>query len=130
MNEPIGFLANFYAGAAYLKKGDYKSALLYLEDFEADDLLVQARAYSLMGDAHMELGEYADAADMYEKAASYKENKFFSPQYLMKAALAYEKANDLEAAKKSYDTIINDFWDSSEVQEAKKMRAQLEKSAS
>lgn len=123
-------LANFYTGAAFLKKGDYKSALLYLEDFSSDDLLIQARAYSLIGDAYMEMEDYSNAASNYEKAASYKENKFFSPRYLMKAALAYENANNIEAAKKSYDTIINDYWDSSEVQNAKKYRAKLEKAAS
>lgn len=123
-------LANFYAGSAFLKKGDFKSALLYLEDFSADDLLIQARAYSLIGDAHMELNDYSTAASYYEKAAEYKENKFFSPRYLMKAALAHEYANNMEAAKKSYDVIINEYWDSSEAQNAKKYRAKLEETAS
>ncbi|QSE97522.1 tetratricopeptide repeat protein [Fulvivirga lutea] len=123
-------LANFYAGAAYLKQGDFKSALLYLEDFSADDLLIQARAYSLMGDANMELENYSKAAELYKKAASYKENKQFSPRYLMKAALAYEYAENIEAAKESYETVINEYWDSSEVQNAKKYKARLEKSAS
>lgn len=123
-------LANYYAGASFLKQGDFKSALLYLEDFSSSDLLVQARAYSLMGDAHMELQDYVSAAEYYEKAADYKSNKYFSPRYLMKAALAYEYAENIEAAKKSYDTIINEFWDSSEVQNAKKYKARLDKISS
>lgn len=120
-----GNLANFYAGTAYLKKGDFKSAILYLEDFNADDLLVQARAYSLVGDAHMELNEYDEAASMYEKAANYKPNKYFSPGYLMKAALAFEKAGKPEKAQEAYETIIEKYWDSSEVQKAKKYKAEL-----
>ncbi|HNP18173.1 MAG TPA: tetratricopeptide repeat protein [Fulvivirga sp.] len=123
-------LANFYAGSIYLKKNDYKSAILYLEDFNAGDLLVQPKAYSLIGDAHMELGEFAEAAKYYTKAANYESNKYFSPRYFMKAALAYENANDIESAKKSYSTIIEKFWDSSEVQNAKKYKARLEKVAS
>jgi len=122
-----GNLANFYAGTSYLKKGDFKSAILYLEDFNADDLLVQARAYSLIGDAHMELNEYDEAASMYEKAANYKPNKYFSPGYLMKAALAFEKAGKPEKAQKAYETIIEKYWDSSEVQKAKKYKAELSK---
>ncbi len=123
-------LANFYAGSIYMKKNDYKSAILYLEDFDAGDLLVQPKAYSLIGDAHMELGEFAEAAKYYVKAANYESNKYFSPRYFMKAALAYENANDIESAKKSYSTIIEKFWDSSEVQNAKKYKARLEKVAS
>ena len=119
-------LANFYAGSAYLKQGSFKSAILYLEDFTANDLLIQGRAYSLIGDANMELDEYNEAANYYEKAANYEANKFFSPRYLMKAAAAYENANDLESAKKAYAKVIEKYWDSAEVQNAKKFKAKLE----
>lgn len=119
-------LAHFYAGVCFLKKGDFDAAILYLEDFSADDLLVQARAYSLIGDAHMEKGEYEDAARYYEKAANYKPNKYYSPSYLMKAALAYEKLNQADKAKEAYSKIISDFWDSPEYQNAVKFKARLE----
>ena len=118
-------LANFYAGAAYLKQGKYELAILYLEDFSSDDLLVQARAYSLIGDAHMEQGNYTEAANFYQKAAEYKPNKYFTPHYLLKAALAYEKANNTDAAIQAYDKIITKYWDSNEFQKAKKYRAML-----
>lgn len=120
-----GNLANYYAGTAYLKQGKFKQAILYLEDFSADDLLVQARAYSLIGDAHMELNEYDQAASAYKKAAGYKPTKQFTPTYLLKAALAFEKAGNMEEAKDAYQTIIEDYWDSSEFQKAKKLKAQL-----
>src|SRR3954470_2081071 len=73
-----GNLANFYAGAAYLKQGKYESAILYLEDFKSSDLLVQARAYSLIGDAYMEQKKYEEAVKYYNKAAEYKPNKYFT----------------------------------------------------
>lgn len=119
-------LAHFYAGVCYLKKGEFDAAILYLEDFSADDLLVQARAYSLIGDAHMEKGEYEGAARFYDKAANYKPNKQYSPAYLMKAALAYEKLNQNDKAKDAYSKIISDFWDSQEYQNAVKFKARLE----
>jgi len=87
---------------------------------------VQARAYSLIGDAHMELKEYDDAAKFYMKAADYKANKFFSPTYLMKAALAYEKLNQNDKAKEAYQQIIDQYWNSSEYQNARKYKARLE----
>ena len=43
-----GNLANFYAGACFLKQGNYESAVRYLENFKSNDLLVQPRAYSLL----------------------------------------------------------------------------------
>ena len=119
-------LANFYVGAIYMKQGKFQPALLYLEDFKANDLLVQARAYSLIGDANMELNKFEDAARAYSKAASYKPNKFFSPTYLMKAALAYEKLNNNEKAREVYQEIIDKYSTSQEYQNARKYKARLE----
>jgi predicted negative regulator of RcsB-dependent stress response len=121
-----GNLANFYAGAIYLKQGKFPLAIFHLEDYKANDLLVQARAYSLIGDAYMEQKSYEDAAKFYEKAAGYKPNKEFTPVYLMKAGLAYEKLNNTDKAKAAYQTIIDKYWESSEFQNAKKFKAKLE----
>lgn len=119
-------LANYYAGVCYLKQGKFELARLYLQDFSSSDLLVQARAYSLVGDTYMEEKNYEDAASFYKKAANYKPNKYFSPAYLMKEALAYEKLNQNDKAKEAYEKIITQYWDSDEFQEAKKFKARLE----
>ncbi len=123
-------LANFYMGASFLKQGQFKEAMLYLEDFSSSDILVQARSYSLLGDCYMELNDYDNAIAYYTKAADYKSNKFFSPSYLLKAGLAYELNNDKDGAIKCYDKIIKDFYDAQEVAEAKKKKARLTGSAS
>jgi TolA-binding protein len=119
-------LANYYAGVSYLKQGKFELARLYLEDFSASDLLIQARAYSLVGYRYMEEKKYAEAAKYYNKAANYKPNKYFSPTYLMKEALAYEKLNQNDKARETYDKIINQYWESSEYQNARKYKARLE----
>lgn len=122
-------LAHFYAGVSFLKQGNYEAARLYLEDFSSNDLLVQARAYSLIGDAYMEEQKYEEAADHYNKAANYKPNRFFTPSYLMKEALAYEKLNQNEKAKQAYDKIITEYWESPEYQNARKFKARLEENS-
>jgi tetratricopeptide (TPR) repeat protein len=119
-------LANYYAGAIYLKQGKYSVARMYLQDFSSNDLLVQARAYSLIGDTYMEENNFEEAAKFYNKAANYQANKFFSPAYLMKEALAYEKANKISEAKEAYEKVIAQYWDSAEYQKARKMKARLD----
>lgn len=118
-------LSSFYAGASYLKLGQYEEAIEHLEKFESSDILLQARAYSLIGDAYMELGNFADAANFYVKAADYKSNENFTPGYLMKAALAYEKLSDYTAAIASYDRIIDNYAGANEYQEARKHKGRL-----
>lgn len=121
-----GNLANYYAGVISLKQGKYSLAVFYLKDFKSSDLLVQARAYSLLGDAYMEQNDFANAADAYHKASNYKPNKYFTPTYLLKEALAYEKQNQNDKAIQAYDRVINEFFDAQEVSTAKKLKARLE----
>ena len=123
---PAGNLANFYAGVIHLKQEKFPLAIYYLEGFKANDMLVQARAYSLIGDAYMEQKDYENASKWYNKASEYQPNKEFTPTYLMKAALAYEKLNQNEKAKEVYQKIIDTYFESSEVQNAKKYKARLE----
>ena len=121
-----GNLANFYAGVALLKEGKFVEAQNHLEDFSSDDYLLQARAYSLTGDALLEQGKNKEAADLYMKAANYNSNQYFSPQYLMKAGIAYEADNNFASAVEAYNKIITDFVASNEVAEAKKYKARAE----
>lgn len=121
-----GNLANFYVGSIYMTKGSYTSAIPFLQDFGSDDLVLQARAYSLLGDAYMQQNEFTDAASYYAKAASYKPNKYFTPVYLLKAGLAYEKLEDYSNAIKQYETIVNDYSKSNEADKARKYKARLQ----
>lgn len=129
-NTKAGNLANFYAGATYLKLGDFEAAIRYLKNFDANDDLLQARAYALIGDAYMELGDAQNAAEYYQDAADYKPNKQFTPVYLRKAAIAYEKQGDIQSALKCYTTIVDKFYGAAEYQDALKHKARLEALAS
>ena len=119
-------LARYYAGASYLKKGEYISAVDYLSDFSSSDLLIQARAYALIGDANMEMENYNEAVGFYNKAAKHYPNEYTTPGYLIKAAVAYEILEDYDAALTCYGTIVEKYISASEYQAARKHKARLE----
>ena len=119
-------LAHYYSGVIYLKQGDYPEAITHLNEFSSSDLLVQAKAYALIGDAYMEQEQFAQAAQQYDEAADYKPNPFFTPRYLIKAALAYEANNNPEAAAQRYQRIIDEFPTANELQQAQKQYARLQ----
>jgi len=122
-------LSHYYAGASYLKKGEYQSAIDHLGKFSASDLLIQGRAYGLIGDAYMESDDYNTAVKFYEKAAGYNANEHMSPAYLIKAAIAYEELKDYKSAYKCYNTIVEEYTNSSEYQTARKHKARLQSKA-
>ncbi len=121
-----GNIAHFIAGAAFLKDGKYDQAIEHLKAFSASDLMVQARAYALIGDAYMEKKDFAEAVSYYSKAADYKANKYFTPTYLLKLALAHEQAKENDKALDTYNDILDKYADSAEAPNAKKYKSMLE----
>jgi len=99
-------LAEFYAGSCFLKMGDFKSAVTHLEAFSTSELLVKARAKSLLGDANAELGKKEEAAKLYKEAGTtFDKDDFYSPQYLYKAGYLYESIGKNTEAIELYKMI-------------------------
>jgi len=119
-------LANFYIGSIYLSEKKFQEAIDHLEQFSADDYLVQAKAYSLIGDGYLELGNTDEAISQYKKAAEYNENKFLTPKYLSKLAVAYEEAGKIQEAIATYGEIEEKYFDAYEFSAARKHKARLE----
>ena len=119
-------LAHFYTGSIYLSQKKFEDALTHLQEFSTDDYLVQAKAYSLVGDANLELGKTEEAIAQYTKAARTNENKFMSPKYLAKLAVAQEEAGKIEDAIKTYTEIEEKYYESFEFAAARKHKARLE----
>ena len=119
-------LSKFYAGASYLKLGNYENAINYLDEFSSSDLLIQARAYSLIGDAYVEIGDYDNAIYYFKKASNENPNEFFTPSYLLKLAIVYEEPGDLESALDTYEEIIEEFKNSPEYQTSLKNKSRIE----
>jgi tetratricopeptide (TPR) repeat protein len=123
-------LADLYLGITLLKQGKYDQSIEKLKNFSSSDLLVQARAYSLIGDAYTEKKSFSEAIEYYQKAADYKPNKFFTPTYLLKLALALEANKQGKEALEAYSQITDKFPESAESIPAKKYKALLESSIS
>jgi tetratricopeptide (TPR) repeat protein len=118
-------LARLYTGIIYMHQANYTEAIQHLQQFKADDFLLQARAWSLIGDAYVEQQAYDQAIKYYLKAADYKPNEFFTPIYLIKAALAYEATGNYKSACQSYERITKDYPKSSWYEEAIKHASRL-----
>jgi tetratricopeptide (TPR) repeat protein len=113
-NTKTGNLARYYAGICYLNTGDYQSAIKYLGEFKSKDHMVKPLATGAMGDAYMELGNTAEAARCYEKAANESKNSFTSPMMLVKAGFAYEMIEDYQKALEMYQIIKAEYPNSNE----------------
>jgi tetratricopeptide (TPR) repeat protein len=123
-------LSDLYLGITLLKQGKYDQSIEKLKNFSSTDLLVQARAYSLIGDAYTEKKSFGEAITYYQKAAEYKPNKFFTPTYLLKLAIAFEANKQEKEALDTYSQITDKFPESAESVPAKKYKALLESSIS
>ena len=117
---PSGNLAEYYLGICYLKKGQFEDAIEHLEAFNSKDQMVAPEATGAIGDANMELGKVDEAITYYLKAAEQKPNKFITPIYLKKAALAYEEKANYADAVKIYERIKNEFAETIEGKEMEK----------
>lgn len=120
-----GKLAALYTGIIYFEKGEYETATEYLSKFDADDLTIEPAASQLLGDAYVELEDYAKAAKAY-KAAAASENELIAPMSLKKLGILYLAQEQKEEAKKAFETIKNDYPTSSEAQDIDKYIAVAE----
>ncbi|MCP3660148.1 MAG: tetratricopeptide repeat protein [Bacteroidetes bacterium] len=119
-NTKAAQLANFYIGIINMNKKEYESAISNFKKFNLKDYLLQARAYSLIGDAFSQQGKFKEALDYYMKAANEKPNKILSPKYLSKAAIVNLKLGNKKAAMECYKDIKKQYPKSIYAKEADK----------
>jgi len=104
-----GNLAKYYAGVCYLNKGEYETAIDFLEKFSSDDQVLSSMALGAIGDSYMQLGDADNAADYYMKAANKNKNDFVSPAFLVKAGWSYEVMGNWQKALDTYEGIKKEF---------------------
>ena len=119
-STPSGNLANYYAGICYLHLGDNQNAIKYLEKFSSDDVIFSSMVKANLGDAYIQQGDFKKASSYYQKATTGTTNMVTTPMILMKAGLAFEKANDYKNALSMYERIEKEFPASMEAAEIEK----------
>ncbi len=80
-------LANYSIGMSYLNLKEYDNAIIYLEKFKSDDILLKSISLGTIGDCFSELNQPDEAFEYYQKAFKHNENIYTTPKYLFKAAL-------------------------------------------
>jgi predicted negative regulator of RcsB-dependent stress response len=120
-----GNVAAYMAGVGNLKLGNFKEAIKYLETFKSTNSLIDAVAFGSLGDAYWENNQLDKAVGAYEKASADKDNFQFSPIYLQRLGLIYEKQNKNDKALECYKRIKTDFPQSSVSRDIDKYLAKL-----
>ena len=110
-----GKLAALYTGVCYYQMGQFEDAAAYLNKFSADDLTIEPAALQLLGDAYVQMEDFAKAVKAFDAAAK-SGNELIAPMSLKKAGLVYLELGDKAAAKKAFETIKTDYPASTEAQ--------------
>lgn len=121
-----GNLANYYAGLAFLKKGNFDQAIDYLKSFESSDHVVGSMAKGAIGDAYLEKGDRSSAISYYLEAAHRDANGFSTPLFLMKAGKVYELDNNYSKAVDAYTKVKVDYPKSNEARDIDKYIARAQ----
>lgn len=121
-----GNLAQYYAGISYLHTEDFESAIEYLNGFSSDDATLSMQAKGAIGDAYLELGETANAIEMYREAVNTGDNAFLCPIYLQRLATVYELQEDYVKALETFRRLYEEYPESQEGRNAEKHIARME----
>lgn len=104
-NTPTGQQAMLYLGQAYLALGEYDKALAALEDASPEGDLPVSSVTAAKGAVFEARKKYAEAGDLYRKAAEQFENEYITTERYFLAGRAYAMAGDKEQAKEMLEKV-------------------------
>lgn len=123
---PAANLATFNAGMSYFNLKDYENAIIYLDQFKSDDVMLSALAQGAIGDAFAQIGQNEEAYEYYIKAANASDNVYSAPKYLFKAAVMGTELGKLKPALSMFKRIDKEFPQSLESAQAAVQIGRLE----
>lgn len=104
----------YSAGMSYLNLGDYVNAIDYLDQFDTDDIILNALAKGAIGDAFAQIDQPEEAYAYYVAAFEASDNSFSAPKYLFKAGILGASLGKNSAALKYFKRIEAEYPESAE----------------
>lgn len=108
----VGNIARYYVGLCYYNLQDYKSSILYWQNFITNDDITPSLKYGIIGDAFEQLNNNHKALQYYKKAIKNGE-KFAIPYFYYKIGILYYFMNEYKQAlyyflflKKEYESFF------------------------
>ncbi len=108
-STPSGEMAKLYLADCYFNLKDYDKALKYYSDVDLGDKLLSSSALAGEAACHEAKGEHAEAAALYEKAASKYATALQAPDDLFNAAHNYSRAGKKAKAVEMLNRIKKEF---------------------
>jgi tetratricopeptide (TPR) repeat protein len=124
-----GNLATYYAAVSDFELGNMESALQRMQNFDVPDGIMGVAPLSLHAILLSELDRYEDAAEKYIEAAEWNENTSTTPYNLLEAANAYNEAGSTDQAIQVVDRILEEYPNSLQAAEAKRLKGLLTRPA-
>ena len=109
-SDAAGKLAALSAGEALYNQGRYEEAAQYLKKFSSNDDVLEANALVLTGDCYVNLENYDEAINYFQKAIRKANgNPQIVPRVLLKEANVYDAQGNYGKALECYQQIKNNF---------------------
>ncbi|MEO0404321.1 MAG: tetratricopeptide repeat protein [Bacteroidota bacterium] len=122
--------ANFYLGTISRDREEFDAAIDYFKKVEFKDDVIGPMASGNIGDCLVESGKVGEAIPYFEEAAMKAMNGkgagFVAPLYLHKAAIANMDQGNNDKAEKHFRTIVDNYPEAQNINDAKKYLAMLE----
>lgn len=110
--DTAGKLAALSAGETLYNQGRYEEAAEYLKKFSSNDDVLEANALVLTGDCYVNLENYDEAINYFQKAIRKANgNPQIVPRVLLKEANVYDAQGNYGKALECYQQIKNNFPD-------------------
>lgn len=118
-------LARYYAAVCEYKLGNTQQALSYINSYEFPEGIMGVAPLSFKGVLLTEVGNHEEAAQTYVEAAEMDMNESTTPYNYLEAANAFQDAGNMEQAREYAQRIVDDYPNSSQVADAKRLLGKI-----
>jgi tetratricopeptide (TPR) repeat protein len=104
-----GETAKIFLADSYSLLGKTDEAYKYYKDYDGNIKLYESTALAGQASYFASKNNYAQAAELYDKAAHVSDTDVLNSEYLLKAGINYMKEGKNKEAKKAFETVQNNY---------------------